>query len=317
MRAVVQTAYGSPEVLEIREVARPVPKVGEVLVEIRATTVSSGDVRMRSFDVPALFWLPGRLALGLTRPRQAIPGASFAGVVAEVGEGVTDFALGDRVFGLKVGGAHAQYMRVPQAAAMAKIPAGLSDAEAAALPFGAITALHFLQVGKVGPGTRILINGATGAVGSAAVQIAAHWGAEVTAVCSRKAQDLAFSLGADRVIDYRTTPVFGAGEVYDVVLDTTGAITPADCGEALRMGGMFLAVVTEIGTLTRGLKGRKTIGGVANGTRAHMAEICRLVEAGALKPMVDSTFSLGDVRAAHRRVEEGGKHGAVVLTVAA
>lgn len=316
MRAWIQKRYGGPDVLELVDLPRPVPKDDQVLVKMMASTVSSGDARMRAFDVPGLFWLPGRLAIGITRPRNAVRGSDFAGEVVEVGRTVTRWKVGDRVFGLVVDGSHAEFKRVKASAVMALIPDRLTSEEAAALPFAGMSALHFMDTGQVGKGTKILINGASGAVGSAAVQIAAARGAEVTAVCSGANRDLVTSLGAIRVIDYRTQMIFAPGDNYDVVFDTQGKVTPKQAALAMVAGGRFLALVMRMTDLTQRPKGVKVIGGVAASNAAQMAAMCRLVEQGSLKPVIDAVFAFEQMPAAHARVDTGHKRGSVVVRIA-
>ena len=316
MRAWTQKRYGGPEVLELGELPRPVLKDDEVLVRMLASTVTSGDARIRAFDVPGMVWLPARLALGLTRPRNPVRGTEFAGEVVEVGRAVTRWHVGDRVFGLTVNGSHAEFKRVKASSAMALIPDGLSFEDAAALPFAGMSALHFLDVGQVGAGTKLLINGAAGAVGSAAVQIAVARGAEVTAVCSGANRELVTALGAGRVIDYRTQLIFAPGDAYDVVFDTQGRITPNQAGPAMVAGGRFIALVMRMTDLTQRPKGIKVIGGVAASNAAQMAAICRLVEQGALKPVIDEVFAFEQMPAAHARVDSGHKRGSVVVKIA-
>ena len=316
MRAWIQKRYGGPEVLEPAELPRPMPKDDEVLVRVAASTVSSGDARIRAFDVPRMVWLPARLVIGISRPRNPVRGSDFAGEVVEVGRAVTRYKVGDRVFGLAVNGSHAEFRRVKESAAMALIPAGLSDEDAAALPFAAMSALHFMDAGQVGAGTKLLINGAAGAVGSAAVQIARSRGAEVTAVCSDCNRELVLALGAARAIDYRSAPLFAPGDAYDVVFDTQGKITPKQAAPAMATGGRFLALVMRLTDLTQRPKGIKVIGGVAASNAAQMQAVCRLVEQGALKPVIDEVFPFERMREAHARVDSGHKRGSVVVRIA-
>ncbi len=316
MRAWIQKRYGGPEMLEPAELPRPVPRDDEVLVRVVASTVSSGDARIRAFDVPGMVWLPARLALGITRPRNPVRGSDFAGEVVELGRAVTRWKFGDRVFGLTVNGSHAEFKRVKASSAMALIPDGLSFEGAAALPFAGMSALHFMDAGQVGAGTKLLINGAAGAVGSAAVQIAASRGAEVTAVCSAANHDLVRSLGAARVIDYRAAPLFVPGDAYDVVFDTQGRITPNEAAQAMAAGGRFLALVMRPTDLTQRPKGIKVIGGTAASTAAQIAAVCQLFEQGSLKPVVDEVFGFERMREAHARVDTGHKRGSVVVRIA-
>ena len=223
MLAVTCRRYGPPEVLKIEEVARPTTKTDEILVRVRASSVTSGDVRMRAFTGAGIFWLPMRLLFGVLRPRNPITGMEFAGTVAAVGQGTTGFRVGDDVFGMKIGGANAEFLAVRQAGAIAAKPDGLTFEEAAVAPFGALSALAFLRdFVQIKPGQKILIHGASGAVGMFAVQLAKHFGAHVTGVCSTANLELVTSLGADQVIDYSKDDFTQGPNIYDAILDTVG-----------------------------------------------------------------------------------------------
>jgi NADPH:quinone reductase-like Zn-dependent oxidoreductase len=245
MKAIIATKYGPPEVLELREVAKPTPKTNKVLVKVHATTVTSGDIRVRSFTVPRSFWLPARLTLGLTKPRKAIPGMVIAGDVEAVGSTVTRFKPGDQVYAYDLTrlSAYAEYACIPEDSALALKPTTVTYEEAAAIPFGAVTALHFLKKGDIRRGQRVLIYGASGSVGTAAVQIAKYFGAEVTAVCSTANIELVKSLGADRVIDYTTEDFAQRSEIYDIIFDTVGKSLLADCLRSLAHNGTYLQTV--------------------------------------------------------------------------
>lgn len=325
MQAVICTRYGPPEVLQLREVARPTPQADEILIAIRATTVSARDFRIRSFTVPPSYWIPSRLALGLLRPRHAILGAEFAGEVAEIGRGVTQFRPGDQVFGL-VGhseGTYAEYLCRPEGRKQGAIgpkPAGLSYAEAAAIPFGGLTALHFLLAAAIRPGQRVLIYGASGSVGSAAVQLAKHYGAEVTAVCSTANLDLVRALGADEAVDYTREDFARRPERYDVVFEAVGKSSLAACLRALRPGGVLLHAVAAPGVSARMRWAARTtyrrfVGGGPTPAAADLAVLKDLVEAGSLRPVIDRRYRLDQIVEAHRYVDGGHKRGAVVITV--
>lgn len=316
MRAIVQTGYGGPDVLELRDEPVPEPKAGEVLVRIHASDVTSGDARMRAFNVPGPFRLPARLVLGITRPRFRIPGVDFAGEVVRVGDGVSRFKPGVRVFGQQLFRCHAEYRCVPAEGAIALIPGTMSDEDAAALPFGTFTALDFFRRAGLKPGNAILINGASGAVGIAAVQVAHHLGAEVTAVCSTRNAELVRKLGAADVLDY-TAPGFALpSRAFDMVFDTVGSLGWALSEPALKPAGKLLAAVSDWPVLFAQLRhGKRIIGGSGTPGRADAEEMARLVLAGVLRPVIDSVFDLADIRAAHLRVDTGHKVGAVVVRV--
>lgn len=318
MKAAIQTAYGPPEVVVIRDMPKPVPRDNEVLVRIMATSVTSGDSRMRAFRIPAAFWLPGRLVMGITRPRKPVLGAEFAGVVETVGKAVTRFKAGDRVFGLHVLGCHAEYKAVPEDAAIATMPDSLSFGEAAAIPFGALTAQFFLRKAGIGAGTRVLVNGASGAVGSFAVQLARHYGARVTGVCSAANAELVRSLGAEAVIDYHSTDFSRAGQAFDVILDTVGNVGLGHLMRATPPKGMLLAVDGGGTAFLRAawtalFSSRKVIATVSQDRQADLEIIRDLVAAGTLRATVDSRYPFAAIIAAHARADSGRKRGAVVV----
>ncbi len=324
MNAAVCTRYGSPEVLEIRDVNDPVPGDNDLLIKVHAAAVTSGDARIRAMRMPSpTFWLLGRLALGLTAPRQQILGSDLAGTVTAVGHKVTSFAVGDPVIaalGARFG-AHAQLARIPESGAVVHKPPSLTFEEAAALPFGAITALHYLRnFGDVRPGHKVLIIGASGCVGSAAVQIARHLGATVTGVCSTANIDRVRALGANDIIDYTKDDFTTRTNTYDIIFDTVGATTFARCKSALTSHARFLPAVltmTEFRQLlwTSLTGGKRLKGGVVLDSKQQLMEILQLVEAGHLQPVIDRQFHFHDIAEAHRRVDSGRKVGAVVVTM--
>ena len=253
MKAVVYQQYGGPDVLRFTEVTTPVPKNHEVLIRIHATTVTAADWRVRSLIVPKGFGLISRLAIGVTGPRQPILGTELSGVITAIGKAVTKFKPGDDVFafpGVRMG-CHAEYRCMAEEAAIALKPANLSEDQAAALSFGGTTALHFLREAKLSAGEKVLVNGASGAVGTAAVQLARHFGAEVTAVCSAGNADLVRSLGADHIIDYTTEDFTRNGLVYDVIMDAAGTAPFARSSGSLREGGRLLLVLGGLSDLLR------------------------------------------------------------------
>jgi NADPH:quinone reductase-like Zn-dependent oxidoreductase len=324
MRAAVYRNYGPPEVVHIEEVPTPTPKDDEVLVRVRATTVTSGDWRMRTAIVPPGFGLVIRLAFGITGPRKTILGTEIAGEVAAVGTRVTRFKVGDKVFALTgtgLGG-HAEYRAMREDGAIAHMPSNLSFEEAATLSFGGTTALYYLRdQAKVQRGEKVLVNGASGCVGAAAVQLARHFGAEVTAVCSGANAALVRSLGATHVVDHTTDDFTKSGETYDVILDAVGNHTYAACASSLAPGGRFGLVVGGLGdTLGAALRpsrsgGRRVLGGVSPERAEDLRVLAELAESGALKPVIDSTYPFDRIVEAHSRVDTHRKTGSVVVTI--
>ena len=323
MKAIVATKYGPPEVLQLREVAKPVPGDNEVLIKVYATTVTAGDARVRGFIVPPSAWLPARLTLGLRKPRKAIPGMVLAGEVEAVGKGVTRFKKGDQVYTYDITrlSTYAEYACVPESSALALKPASISYEEAAAIPFGGITALHFLRRGQIQRGQRVLIYGASGSVGTFAVQLAKHFGAEVTGVCSTANVELVKSLGADRVIDYTKEDFSRSGETYDIIFDTVGKSSLAACLRSLKKGGVYLQAVAGPAQLLQmrwaALRSGKTlIGETAFPKTEDLHFLTELVEAGKIRPVIDRRYRLEQMVAAHRYVDQGHKKGNIVITVA-
>lgn len=322
MKAVICTKYGSPEVLKLMDVKKPVPKDDEILIKVHATTVTSGDVRIRGFIVPASFWIPARLALGLRSPKINILGAELSGVVEAVGSDVTKFNVGDEVFAYPGhhGGGDAEYTTMKEDSAVAIKPKNLTFEEAAAVAFGGNTALHFLKQANIKEGDRILIYGASGSVGTYAVQLAKYFKAEVTGVCSTANTELVRNLGADHVIDYIKEDFTKNGEDYDVIFDAVGKIPVADTVKSLKKGGTYLQVVS---TPSVSLKmywismrtGQKLIGGTAVPDTKNLEFLRELVENGNIRPQIDRIYSLDEIVEAHRYVEDGHKKGNVVVVV--
>ncbi len=322
MRAIVATGYGSADVLQLTEVEKPRPKDNEILVRVRAATVSAGDVRMRSFTVPPMLWLPARLALGLSKPRQPIYGMELAGDVEAVGCAVQRFKVGDQVFASTLEhqfGAHAEYKCLPEDGAVAAKPRQMSYEEAATLAIGAHTALHFLKAGKIQPGQKVLINGASGSVGTFAVQLARYFGAHVTGVCSTRNVALVQALGADQVLDYTQVDWTSTGETYDIIFDAVGTTTFSQCRRALKPNGYYLhtvLVAAAIQGLWYGLTtGRHIVGGTAVPRRESLGVLKELSETGRLTPVIDRSYPLERMVEAHRYVETGHKRGNVVITM--
>lgn len=326
MKAIVYTDYGSPDVLRLAEVAKPVPHDHEVLIKVQAATVTAGDVNMRGFTfVPPGFGLLPRLMFGLRRPKKAILGTELAGEVEAVGRNVTTFKPGDQVFGIgsNVVGAYAEYVCRPAAGALALKPANLTYAEAAALPFGTGTALYFLRdKARLQAGQKVLVIGASGGVGVYAVQLAKYFGAQVTGVCSTANVDLVKSLGADKVIDYTRQSFTQTGDTYDIIVDTVAGQTSfARCKNSLAPHGLYLAVTGGLREMLQSVwtpitGGKQVVTGTPVEQPADLNFIKELVEAGKIKPVIDRRYPLAQTAEAHRYVDTGRKKGSVIITVA-
>ncbi len=325
MKAAVYRKYGPPDVVTIENVEKPEPKAGEVLISIRATTVSAADWRIRSLTVPAGFGLITRLVFGVLRPRQPVLGTELAGEIEAVGKEVTTFKTGDQVFafpGIDMG-CHAEYRTMPEDGKILLKPANLSFEEAAAICFGGSAALYFLRdVAKIRSGEKVLVIGASGAVGSAAVQIAKHFGADVTGVCSTTNLELVKAIGADRVIDHTKEDFTRNGEAYDIIFDAAGTATFSRCKNALRTGGRLLLLVADFPQMLGAAWGsrpenRRVFAGPAPGTVEQLQFLKRLCEARSFKPVIDQCFPLDRIAEAHARVDAGRKRGSVVVTASA
>ncbi|GAA1971013.1 NAD(P)-dependent alcohol dehydrogenase [Isoptericola halotolerans] len=313
MRAAIVQRYGPPDVVTVRDVPTPVPGRGEVLVRVHAAAVTSADARLRGARFPAGFGPLARLAVGLRGPRRPILGGVYSGVVEQVGAEVTDLSPGDRVAGMTGTrlGTHAELVAVPSARAVA-LPAGVTDEDGAAVLFGGTTAWHYLRRrATVAPGSRVLVTGAAGAVGTSAVQIARHLGATVTAMTSTPNLDLVARLGADHVIDRTTTaPVDVAGR-FDVVVDTVGALNLRTGRRLIAPDGVLLLIAASLGQ-TLASVGRVR-SGPAPEKPADVAELLRLVADGVLSPVVTAVVGLDELAAAHARIDAGHKVGNIVL----
>lgn len=321
MKAAIYEKYGPPEVVRVREVAKPSPKADEVLIEIQASTVSSGDWRARSLDLPPGFGMIGRLMFGIFRPRKPILGTELAGVVNAIGKDVTKFKIGDVVFadcGTGFGG-HAEYKAMSQDGAIALKPNNLSIEEAAALCFGGITALDFLKkMANIQLGEKVLVNGASGATGTAFVQLAKYFGAQVTGVCSTPNLDLVKSIGADRTVDYTRMDFTKNGETYDIIVDTVGTAPWPRVKASLSERGRLLVVLGGISDmLLAGFRsrknGRQVISGVAGASATSLQFLAELAAAGAFKPVIDRIYPLEKIVEAHAYVDTGRKKGSVVI----
>jgi NADPH:quinone reductase-like Zn-dependent oxidoreductase len=302
MKAIVATKYGGPEVLQLKEVQKPTPKGDEILIKVHATTVTMGDFRMRSFTVPPLFWLPARFTLGLTSPKQPIFGMELAGEVEAIGKDVTRFKVSDQVFASTLTenfGAYAEYKCLPEKAMVAIKPANISFEEAAALPIGATTALRLLRKGNIKHGQKVLIYGASGSVGTYAIQLAKHLGADVTGVCSTTNLEMVKSLGANHVIDYTKEDFSSTEERYDVIFDTVGKFPKSKASRLLAPNGIYVTMAQ--------LDSKESMD--------NLVFIKELIEAGKIKAVIDRCYPLEDMVEAHRYVDTGRKKGNVVITV--
>jgi NADPH:quinone reductase-like Zn-dependent oxidoreductase len=323
MKAVVYEKYGPPDVLQLKEVEKPRPKENEVLIKTRATTVSSADWRVRSLDVPVGFGLISRLVLGVRTPRQPILGTELAGEIEAIGKDVRKFKVGDQVFAFSgVGlGCHAEYKCMPEDGAVALKPPNLTFEEAAAISFGGTTAVDFFRRGNLRSGERVLVNGASGAVGTAAVQLARHFGADVTGVCGTENMELVRSLGAAHVIDYTQEDFARNDETYDVIVDTAGTASFSRCKDSLRKGGRLLKILGGLPDMlwipwVSLTSSKKIIAGPASERAEDLRFLAKLAEAGEFRPVIDRRYPFEQIVEAHRYVDTGHKKGSVVITLA-
>lgn len=306
MKAIVYTKYGSPDVLQLKEVAKPGPKDNEVLVKVYATTVTRGDVIMRSFKVPVPLWqrLFARLYLGILKPKRTILGMELAGKIEAVGKQVTRFKPGQPIFGSTFGvnfGGYAEYKCLPENGILALKPSNLTYEEAAAISGAGMTALICLRKGNIQPGQKVLIYGASGAVGTYAVQLAKYFGAEVTGVCSTSNLDLVKALGADHVIDYTQKDFTQNGQTYDVIFDAVSKFSPSQAKKSLKPDGVYLNVRTSSG-------GKEKL--------EELLFLKELFEDGKIKVIIDKRYPFEQIPQAHHYVDKGHKKGNVVITVA-
>jgi NADPH:quinone reductase-like Zn-dependent oxidoreductase len=331
MKAIVYTEYGPPEVLQLQEVERPTPKENELLIRIYATSVSYGDVivrngnavSLRKFTMPEPFWLINAMFFGLRRPRITTLGSEFAGEIEAIGKDVKRFKKGDQVFGYRGQsmGANAEYLCMPEDGMVAIKPANMTYEEAAVVPFGALVALNLLRKVDIQPGQKVLVNGASGGIGSAAVQLAkSHFGARVTGVCSTPRLELVTSLGADKVIDYTQEDFTQSGETYDVIFDILGKSSWSRCKSSLSQNGRYLLASFKMKQLfqmlwTSMIGSKKVICALSPEKIEDLIFVKELIEAGKIKAAIDKRFPLEQTAEAHRYVEKGLKKGHIVITV--
>ncbi len=326
MKAIVWTKYGPPDVLQLKEVAKPAPKDHEVLIRIDATTVTAADCELRSLKLPIWLRLPIRIYLGLIRPRNKILGQELAGEVEAVGNEVTRFRKGDQVFGwtgFRLG-AYAEYTCLPEDGMLAIKPANMTYEEAAALPVGGLEAVHLLRKGHIQSGEKILIHGAGGSIGTFAVQLARYFGAEVTAVDSTGKLDMLRSIGADQVIDYTQADFTKNGETYDVIFDVVGKSSFSRSVRSLKHNGRYLLANPKLSQMVRGRRilrrSSKTVipyaARAASETTEDFNFLKELIEAGKIHSVIDRRYPLEHIAEAHRYVDTGHKKGNVVITVA-
>ncbi|MGD2248580.1 MAG: NAD(P)-dependent alcohol dehydrogenase [Candidatus Methanofastidiosia archaeon] len=328
MKAIVCTKYGPPDVLELKEVEKPVPKNNEVLIKIFATTVTAVDCEMRRFNkFPLWIWLPGRIALGITGPRQKIQGHELTGEIESVGNDVKLFKKGDQIFAATGHsyGAHAEYTCLPEDGVLAMNPANMAHEEAAAVLYGGGTALYFLRKGNIQRGQTVLINSAGGSIGTFAVQLAKYFGAEVTGVCSTANLELVESLGAEKVIDYTREDFTKTSLTYDIIFDAVAKSSFSRCKSSLKQRGIYLTTIPSLGIMlqmrwTSKFSRKKTIFAASGFAPSHeiaknLIFLKELIEAGKIKSVIDRCYPLGKIAEAHQYVEKGHKKGNVVITL--
>jgi NADPH:quinone reductase-like Zn-dependent oxidoreductase len=329
MKAIVITKYGPPEVLRLKEVDKPAPRKNEILVRIHATPVSFGDKLVRNlkeitpgkFHMPFLFWIIAKMYFGFRRPRITILGSEFAGEIESIGKDVKKFKEGDQVFGYlgQTMGAYAEYLCMPENGVLALKPANMTFEQAAAVPYGAIMALSLLRKQNIGPGQRVLVNGASGGIGPFVVQLAKYYGAEVTGVCGTPRLGYVKSLGADKVIDYTREDFTASGEIYDVIVDILGKSQFSKIKRSLTPNGRWLLVSFKTKKLLQMLwtqiaGGKKVVCVLSSEKAEDLVFIKELIEAGKIKTIIDTCYPLAQAAEAHRYVEQGHKKGSVVIT---
>ena len=331
MQAIVYEEFGPPDVLHLAEVEQPTPKDNEIFIKVHASPVGYGDITarnfrnlpLRAFNMPLPLWLPTRLVFGLNKPRKPILGSEFAGEVEAVGRAVTRFQPGDAVFGYSGTsfGAYAEYLCMAEDGTVAHKPANMTMDEAATVPYGTIMAYSLLQNGNIQPGHKVLVNGASGGIGSYALQLAKHYGAEVTGVCSTPRVDFVKTLGANHVIDYTQEDFTQRGETYDLIFDVLGKTSFARGRRALTPNGRYLYASFKMKQLfqmlwTKFFSRQKVICALASEKQENLVHIKELVEAGAITTVIDRRYPMDQAAEAHRYVESGQKRGHVIITLA-
>lgn len=332
MKAIVFTEYGSPDVLHLTEIEKPIPKDNDVLIKIHAVNVNYGDtiarnfktVTPRKFNMPSFLWLPARLAFGFRKPRKAIQilGNEFAGEIEAIGAKVTRFMVGDRVFGYRGPsfGATAEYLLMRETGVLALKPTNMNDEEASTIPYGAVVALKILKKVNLQRGQKVLINGASGGIGSYAVQITKSLGAEVTGVCGTPRMDFVKAIGADKVIDYTQADFTKNGEAYDLIFDVLGKSSFAQVKNSLKENGCLLLASFKIPHILQGLRtafvgNKRVICAMVEAKPQDLLEVKEMIEAGKIKTVIDRCYPLEQTAEAHRYSESGEKKGPVVITV--
>jgi NADPH:quinone reductase-like Zn-dependent oxidoreductase len=330
MKAIVYTKYGSPDVLQLTDIEKPLPKDNEILIRVHATSVNFGDMMARNykaisprqFNMPFLIWLIAKISFGLNQPKITILGNEFAGEVEAVGSNVKRFKLGDQVFGYSGErmGAYAEYLCLPENGILASKPTNMTFEEVAGVPYGALMALSLLRRANIKPGQKVLINGASGGIGSAAVQIARSMGAEVTGVCSTSKVEFVKSLGVAKVIDYTKEDFTQNGETYDLIFDILGRSSISRCKNSLKPNGIHLFASFKMKQLLQMLwtsrsRGQKVICALGPGNIDDLNSIKELIEADQIKPVIDRCYPLDQMAEAHSYVEQGHKKGNVVILV--
>jgi NADPH:quinone reductase-like Zn-dependent oxidoreductase len=330
MKAAVMTEYGSPDVLQIQELEKPSPNDNEILVRVHASSIGFGDLIVRDFkhvspqefNMPSLLYWPARMEFGFNKPKVNVLGAEFAGKVEAIGKDVTLFKQGDEVFGYRgmAMGANAEYLLVPEKSAIALKPKNMSFEEAATISYGGLTAISLLRKANIQKGQKVLINGASGGIGSAALQLAKHYGAEVTGVCGTNRMQMVKALGADKVIDYSKEDFTKGSERYDLVFDVLGRTSFDKVKRVLNPNGIYLLASFKSKALlqmliTSKFGDKKVICALSSDTPQDLVTIKELAEAGKIKTVVDRCYPLEKVAEAHRYLESGQRHGNVVLTV--